>query len=149
MAENRQARDTEVRASFERPQAWRPPESLPSPNPEPGWAFRWIRTSLMGQDDAMNASAKFREGWTPVKAEDYPYLNLPGNAKGNIETGGLVLCKIPAEFMDQRAAYYTHQTASQMEAVDNNFMRTNDERMPLFQERKSNVSFGRGTRSKE
>jgi len=147
MAENRLNREVEARAKNERPQAWRPPEALPTPSEEPGWVFRWIRTSIMGQDDAMNVSAKFREGWTPVKAEEYPELNIPGNDKGNVETGGLILCKIPEEFMKQRAAYYNGQASSQMEAVDNNFMRTNDERMPLFNERKSNVSFGRGNRS--
>jgi hypothetical protein len=66
--------------------------------------------------------------------------------KGNIENGGLLLCKIPKETMEQRDAFYRHQNTSQMEAVDNNFMRTNDERMPLFSEKKSSVSFGKGTR---
>jgi hypothetical protein len=101
----------------------------------------------MGSPDPMNTSAKFREGWVAVKAVDHPELNIPGNSSGNVETGGLILCKAPEEMVRQRNDYYSRQASSQMEAVDNNFMRTNDERMPLFNERKSGVSFGRGNRS--
>ena len=147
MAENRLGRELENRQSAERTQMWRPPETLPSPKPEPGWVFRWVRTSLMGTSDPLNTSAKFREGWEPVKAADYPELNMTANSSGNLENGGLILCKAPEGMMQQRSEYYARQNAAQMEAVDNNFMRTNDERMPLFNERKSNVSFGRGNRT--
>ena len=61
------------------------------------------------------------------------------------EMGGLVLCKIPKEFMRQRAEYYQQQADTQMNSIDNNFMRENDPRMPLFKERSSKVSFGKGT----
>ena len=48
-------------------------------------------------------------------------------------------------FVDQRNAYYQGQTQAQTEAVDNNFMRESDARMPLFKERKSSTSFGKGS----
>jgi hypothetical protein len=64
--------------------------------------------------------------------------------KDNIEIGGLLLCKAPAELMKQRDDYYARQAQSQMQSVDNNFMRLNDERMPLFNERRSSTSFGKG-----
>jgi hypothetical protein len=64
--------------------------------------------------------------------------------KGNIEIGGLLLCKAPKELMDQRDAYYANQAKAQIQSVDNNFMRLNDERMPLFTEKKTTVSFGKG-----
>jgi hypothetical protein len=143
-------RDLESRDSEERPKQWQPPQLLPDPNPEPGFGFRWIRVSSLGQDDPMNISSKLREGWEPVKASEHPEIQLPGMGSKNrfpdsIEIGGLLLCKIPAEFAAQRDAYYQQQTEGQMAAVDNNFMRENDPRMPLFKERKSKVSFGRGT----
>ena len=62
-----------------------------------------------------------------------------------IEIGGLLLCKTPVEFVKQRRDYYAKQTSAQTEAVDNNLMRQNDPRMPLFKERKSSTSFGNGT----
>lgn len=152
MAENRLAREVENRESVQRKQLWTPPETLPNPNPQPGWVFRWIRTTIMGQMDPTNASAKFREGWEPVKAADVPELmmftdpNTNSRFKDNIEIGGLLLCKAPEEMAKQRADYYSRQAQSQMEAVDNSFMRSNDERMPLFNEKRSATSFGRGTK---
>jgi hypothetical protein len=61
-----------------------------------------------------------------------------------------MLCKTPTEMVDQRNAFYQSQAEAQMRSVDNNFMRENDPRMPLFAERKTTVSFGRGNQqSKE
>ena len=148
MAENRLTRELENRESAQRKIAWAPPQVLPSPKEQPGWVFRWIRTSLMGTADPTNTSAKLREGWEPCKAEDYPELMLQADPnsrfKGNIEIGGLLLCKAPEELMKQRDDFYLKQATSQMEAVDNNFMRSNDQRMPLFNEKRSTTSFGRG-----
>ena len=63
--------------------------------------------------------------------------------KDNIEIGGLLLCKTPEEFVQQRNSFYAKQTDAQAEAVDNNLMRQSDARMPLFSERKSSSSFGK------
>ena len=151
MAEqNRQPRDLESRAKVERPKHWMPPELLPSPNPEPGYEFRWIRVSTLGNADPMNISSKLREGWEPVKASEHPEIQLMNIGEksrfpDSIEIGGLILCKTPSEFVGQRNEYYQRQTDSQMQSVDNNFMRENDPRMPLFKERRSEVKFGRGS----
>jgi hypothetical protein len=149
MAE-RTPRDQETREKFERPKQWMPPELLPSPTPEAGFAFRWIRVSTLNADDPRNISAKLREGWEPVKASDHPEIQLM--ATGNkprfpdsIEIGGLILCKTPVEFVGQRSQHFQKQTDSQMQSVDNTFMRENDARMPLFRERRSEVKFGRGS----
>ena len=148
MAENRLSRELENRETTTRKKAWAPPQLLPSPNPQPGWTFRWIRTSIMGQSDPTNTSAKFREGYEPVKAEDFPELMMQADPnsrfKGNVEIGGLLLCKAPEEMADQRNEYYRKQAQSQIEAVDNSFMRTEDKRMPLFNERRSTTTFGKG-----
>lgn len=148
MADNRLAREVENRENTQRKMMWTPPQLLPSPKPHAGWVYRWIRTSMMGQADPTNTSAKLREGWEPCKAEDHPELMLQADPnsrfKGNIEIGGLLLCKAPEELMKQRDDYYRQQSQSQMESVDNNFMRTEDKRMPLFNERRSTTSFGKG-----
>ena len=150
MAENRVNRDLEAREMTQRPSRWVQPTGLPTPEPEEGYAFRWVRTALMGQFDPTNTSAKFREGWEPVKAESQPKMHVfadPNSRfKGNIEIGGLLLCKIPKEFMEQRAAFYRKASDDQVKALDNNFMQANDPRMPLFSERKTGVSFGRGSK---
>ena len=151
MAEqNRNARELENREVAQRKQHWKPPELLPTPNPEPGYGFRYVRTALLGKVDPTNLSAKLREGWEPVKLANHPemlmHVDPNSRFKDNVEVGGLLLCKAPIEMIKERDAYYNHQAVSQMEAVDNNFMRQNDERMPLFRESKTGVSFGRGTK---
>jgi hypothetical protein len=153
MVDQRTDRDVGTRATSQRTQAWTPPQTLPTPKPQNGYVFRWIRTSLMGQMDPTNTSSKLREGWEPVRAADHVDLMLQADPnsrfKDNIEVGGLLLCKAPSELMEQRNAYYAKQANSQMEAVDNNFMRQRDDRtnMELFSERKSEVTFGRGTKT--
>jgi hypothetical protein len=152
MAENRLTRELENRETAARVQQWRPPETLPMPNPVPGTVFRYIRIATMGQADPTNASAKRREGWEPVKATEVPEImhfaeNNPNSRyKDNVEIGGLVLCKAPTDLMKQRDEYYRKQAQAQTDAVDNSFLRQKDDRtnMTLFTERKSEVSFGRG-----
>ena len=148
MAENRLKREIDTRLTTERPKQWTPPELLPEPDKEAGYAYRWVRSSLLNQADPRNLSAKYREGWEPVRLEEQPQFTLlvdPNSRfKDNIEIGGLLLCKAPIEFVDQRSKYYKAQTHAQTEAVDNNLMRQSDPRMPIFKERKSSTSFGRG-----
>ena len=147
--QNRTAREADTRQVMQRPEAWRPPEVLPSPDPRPGWSHRWVRTSTMGTADPSNISSKLREGYEPCKAEDYPELMMhattEGRFKGNIEVGGLLLCRIPEEFLKQRMEYYSNQNKAQMDSVDNNFLRESDPRMPLFSEKKTKVTFGSGS----
>ena len=132
----RPTRNTETREKKARTKNWVPPQQLPDPEPQDGYRFRWVRLSLLGQRDDRNVSVKFREGWVPVKAEEHPEIvtqyGFTANDSGNIESGGLMLCKIPTETADSRNAYYADQNKQQMEAVDNNFLRENNPRMPLF-----------------
>jgi hypothetical protein len=148
MAENRLTRELETRAVQERPKQWMPAELLPEPDRQPGYDYRWIRVSTLNSADPRNLSAKLREGWEPVPVEEQPKFRLLADPtsryKNNIEIGGLLLCKTPSEFVEQRNAYVQKQTQAQTEAVDNNLMRQSDPRMPLYKERKSTTSFGKG-----
>lgn len=146
----RTPRELETRGEFQRAAAWSPAQLLPEFQKVPGWSYRWIRTSMLGQADAMNVSSKMREGWEPVQLADHPEMKLLATSdtasKGTIEIGGLMLCKIPEEFMKQRDAHYRKLTQDQTNAIDNNFMKESDGRMPLFKENKSSTSFGSGNR---
>ena len=148
MVDPRAPRELDSRATAERPKKWMPPQLLPDPTPEPGYAFRWIRVSTLGTNDPMNVSSKMREGWEPVKASEHPEIQLMGTGSNrfpdSIEVGGLILCKTPSELVQQRDEYYQAQANAQMQSVDNSFMRENDPRMPLFKERSSKVTFGQG-----
>jgi hypothetical protein len=144
MAENRTPRNVETRVQAERPKQWKPAELLPEPDKLPGYAYRWIRVGLQGTSDPRNYSAKLREGWEPVKIEEQPQFQLlvdeGSRFKDGIEVGGLLLCKTPIEFVEQRNNHYLKQSENQILAVDNNLMKQNDPRMPLFKESKSSTS---------
>lgn len=146
--EPRLTRELDSRSKTKRMEAWAPPELLPTPDPEPGYAFRWVRVSTLNTADPLNISAKRREGWEPVKASEHPelqyHIESDSNTKDVVVIGGLMLCKTPVEFVNQRNAYYQKQANDQMTAVDNNLMRQSDPRMPLFNERKSTTTFGSG-----
>jgi len=149
MAENRKPREIETRQQSVRPETWKPPELLPEPDKQAGFAYRWIRVSTLNQADPRNLSAKLREGWEPVRAEEQPKfqeLIYPNSRdKDNIEIGGLLLCKTPDEFVAQRNKHYQKQAENQMDAVDSSLLRQSDPRMPLFSERKSTTTFGKGS----
>ena len=148
MAESRLARELDERTHSERPKSWQPASTLPEPDKQPGYSYRWIRVSLRGQADPTNVSGKFREGWEPVRIEEQPKFKMIASGEGKfadfIEIGGLLLCKIPTEFMKQRRAHYANAQKGQAEAVENNYMKENDPRMPLFNEKRSTTSFGKG-----
>lgn len=146
--DSRLLRELETREGAARPKEWQPASALPEPIREVGYDYRWVRVSALGQADPRNISAKLREGWEPVRIEEQPQFEMmvdPNSRfKDNVEVAGLLLCKIPTEFMAQRRAYYASQTKAQADSVDNNFMKENDARMPLFGEKKSTASFGKG-----
>jgi hypothetical protein len=149
MAQNRLSREADNREFDERPKQWMPAELLPEPDKQAGYAYRWIRVSTLNNADPRNLSAKLREGWEAVTIEEQPKFRLLADPtsryKDNIEIGGLLLCKTPIELVQQRNQYYTRQSDLQTEAVDNTLMRQSDPRMPLFNERKSSTSFGKGS----
>ncbi len=146
--DKRTPRDLETREATERKQSWKPPALLPTPIDRPGVAHRWIRTSALGSTDAVNVSKKFRENWVPVKAADYPELQLSADKNSQwpdgIEVGGLLLCASSQESRDQRKEYYDSLAKSQIQAMDNAVLRESDPRMPMLRpERRSDTSFGK------
>ena len=138
---NRDPRTLDTRENTERKVTWKRPSALPDPTPQDGVEYRWIRTSSLGQADMTNVSSKFREGWEPVKLEDHPELKIMSDVdsrfKGNVEVGGLLLCKNSKENMDARRDFQQNQASSQMQAVDNSYMKESDPRMPVLKPEKS------------
>ncbi len=103
---------------------------------------------MLGTLDPTNFSSHMREGWEPCRLEDHPELKLAVDgdaaASGLVEIGGLVLCQMPTEMLEQRNEHYRSKANLQEKSVDENLMREEDPRMPLIRERKSKVSFGSG-----
>lgn len=144
----RVSRDSQTRAKSTRRKPWTPPSKLEAPEPPAGYSHRWIRTSLRGEDDTMNVSSRLREGWEPVRADEYPELKgryptiEDGQHAGVIGVGGLMLARIPEETVEERTEYFREQTRTQMDAVDQNLMREQHPSMPIHNDRQSRVSFG-------
>ena len=143
-------RETEVRDETLKTKQWQPASLLPEFTKQPGWAYRWVRVSLLNEPDNMNVSSKMREGWEPVKHSEHPEVVLQSDPnsqfKEGIEIGGLLLCKAPQELIDQRSAYVKEKTRAQTEAVDAQYMNQSDPRMPKFAEgqESNNRNFGKG-----
>ena len=145
---DRTPRTAETRETATRKKQWVRPSALPTPEPKDGLKFRWIRTALLGASDNPNVSTRFREGYTPVKASDHPEMQLVSDMdsrfKGNIEVGGLMLCAIPTDIAESREDAQLEDARRAMDAVDNNYLRQSDPRMPVLKpERTTRTSFGK------
>jgi hypothetical protein len=143
---DRTPRTTATREKETRRKPWQPPSSLDAPPPPEGYVHRWIRESVMGFDDNKNLSARLREGFELVRADEYPNFQAPtiqdGKHAGVIGVGGLILARFPVESKTERDKFYREKTADQMNAVDNDLMREQHSSMPIHNERQSRVTFG-------
>jgi len=144
---DRTPRSETTKTKTARVQTWKPPSTLDAPPPPEGYAHRWVRVETNGFDDRKNLSARLREGFELVRAEEYPSWDLPtiqdGKHAGVIAVGGLVLARIPTDIARQRTAYYQSQTRDQVDAVNNDLMREQHPSMPISKpERQSRVTFG-------
>ena len=141
------SRASQTRTKSERPKVWVPPSSLDAPPAPDGFRYRWIRAEVVGFQDTKNITGRIREGYELVRAEeienasDYPVLD-EGKYKGVIGVGGLLLAKVPIEIAKQRQAYMTGRHQERSEAVNNDLMKEQDQRMPINIERQSRVTFG-------
>lgn len=146
MADNRKPRENTTREATSRRKPWAPPSHLAAPKPPAGYVHRWIRVAMRGEEDKMNVNSKLREGWEPVRADEYPDFEAPviddGRYAGVIGQGGLMLCRLPVETAQERSAYYGNRTREQMVAVDQDLMKEQHPSMPIHQSRQSRVSFG-------
>jgi len=146
---DRKPRESATREVETRRKPWAPPSRLEAPQPPAGYVHRWIRVAMRGEEDKMNVNTKLREGWEPVRKDEYPDYEAPtideGRYEGVIGQGGLMLCRIPVETAQERSAYYGTRTREQMVAVDQDLMKDQHPSMPISNNRQSRVSFG-GTR---
>ena len=141
------SRASQDRSKNERLKVWVPPSSLDAPPAPDGFRYRWIRAEVVGYQDTKNVTGRLREGYELVRAEevenasDYPVVE-DGKYKGVIGVGGLLLAKVPIEVARQRQEYMTKRHEDRSQAVENDLMREQDQRMPINVERQSRVTFG-------
>jgi hypothetical protein len=146
MTIDKTSRASQTREKETRKKVWTPPSSLDAPPAPDGFRHRWIRTEVLGFNDAKNMSGKIRSGWELVRADEYPEYDYPqvadGKYAGVIGVGGLVLARIPEELAKQREEYYNARTQDREKAIENEPMKEQHPSMPISNERRSNVTFG-------
>lgn len=103
----------------------------------------------MGQQDPVNVSQAFREGWAPVVGSEYPELKILSDHGSqwpdSIVVGGLLLCSAPASEIARRAGHYRRMAAAQMKSVNDQLESEEDPRMrTMFREHTSKVTRGFG-----
>jgi len=144
--QDKTSRASSTRSKTERPKVWTPPSSLDAPPAPDGFRHRWIRAESLGFSDTKNISARLREGFELVRADEYPDTQYPvitdGKYAGVIGVGGLLLARISEEIAKQRAAYIEGLTKGQDEAVEHDLMREQHKSMPINVDRQSRVTFG-------
>ena len=140
------SRASSTRSKTERPKVWTPPSSLDAPPAPDGFRHRWIRAESLGFQDTKNVSARLREGFELVRADEYPDAQYPvitdGKYAGVIGVGGLLLARISEEIAKQRAAYIESLAKGQDDAVEHDLMKEQHKSMPINVDRQSRVTFG-------
>jgi len=144
--QDKTSRASSTRSKTERPKVWTPPSSLDAPPAPDGFRHRWIRAESLGFQDTKNVSARLREGFELVRADEYPDTQYPvitdGKYAGVIGVGGLLLARISEEIAKQRAAYIDSLSRGQDEAVEHDLMKEQHKSMPINVDRQSRVTFG-------
>lgn len=141
-------RATETREKTARRKPWAPSSSLDAPPAPEGYKHRWIRSEARGFADTKNVSARLREGYELVRADQYPEYEAPvidsGKYEGVIGVGGLMLAKIPLETVEERNAYYQGRAKDLQDAVDQELQRENAHNTMTISkpDRQSRVNFG-------
>ena len=142
------SRAKSTRESTARRKPWSPKSNLDAPDAPEGYKHRWIRSEVRGFDDRKNISAKLREGWELVRADEYPDFEAPvidsGKYEGVFGVGGLLLARIPEETVAERTHYFESKNADQMTAVDQDMMRENQHSTMKITnpDRQQRVTFG-------
>ena len=145
---NRVSREADARGKSARRKPWAPPSRLDAPPAPVGYKHRWIRASAGGVEDRTNIAGRLREGYELVRADEYPDFAAPtvddGRHAGVISVGGLLLARIPEETVEERNAHYQGKASDQMQAADNELLKSNAHSSMLIERpiRQSRVSFG-------
>ncbi len=140
------AKETREKATRRKP--WAPASSLDAPPAPEGWQQRWIRSEARGYQDTKNVSARLREGYELVRADEHPDFETPavesGKYEGVIGNGGLMLGRIPKETADERNEHYSQRAQYLQDAVDSDLMRENNHSTMTIgkPDRQSRVTFG-------
>lgn len=124
---------------------WVRPSSLEAPPPRPGFVQRWVRVAIKDEEDPVNASRKFREGWRPRLASTVPPSHqVPtishGKWAGTIGIEGMVLCEMPKPIAEKRRKHFANETAKRTDAIEAELQAQSRPGMEITQTRRSSLA---------
>ena len=138
-----------TREDMARPDLSDESNALALPEPPDGYVYRWVRVSIRGEEDYKNVNQRFdREGWEPVKLAEVPAAYRISSRKGGrfdgcVQNGDVILAKLPAERNEEFKKRIRERTLQQTEGIKNQLMRASDSKMPIFDDSRANITFGR------
>lgn len=133
----------------ERPNWLDIPEHVISTFDDTGFALKWVRISVRGEEDTKNIGVRLNEGWEFVTEEECPDMarNFKGldhgRLSGCIIRGDVALAKMPHDLRDDKIFRAAERTRMLNEAVNNSLMRDNDSRAPITNASKSRARTGK------
>lgn len=108
--------------------------------------YRWIRVNIGSDDDHQNVANSLNRGYEPVREGEIPNFHAPsikhGAFTGVIGVQGMILCKVPRAYAEQRKRMVAAQADRLEQAVRNNWMRVQDSRMPITETNRETVRKG-------
>jgi len=137
-AKARVSREAQTREATKNVETYTPPPLLPMPPEEDGYNFKWVRKSTRGEIDARNMAKRAQQGWIMCRKEDYPdiarLIDPFSNSGDYIESGGLILAKLPTSTAEGIRHYNTRRAKSQIRAVDSNYFSLKDRGVEVFRD---------------
>jgi len=135
--------------TYEEPNATAIPEKIKQRFESEGLTLGWLRIDMKGKDDYINVGKKINQGWEFVTPEEVPemsatsFVKKDGRYAGVISRGDVALGKIPTKKLEAKRAYYAQKSSDQIEAVNQQLMKSSNSRMPISNNSKSTVVKGR------
>lgn len=120
---------------------WIDPETIKHFRDDLGLTLQWNRRTFGGQDDRMNMVKQAQNGWEPVDGAEFPQFGVPS---GEIDIGGLVLQKRPAEMTDEATEEDYERATGQVRAQIARLEDTPAETLPRDNRGAKMTSFKRG-----
>ena len=115
-------RERSERSSRERKKYWAPPNRLEAPPVQDGYKYRWVRTSVRGEDDTMNVISRARQHYEPVMGDEFPGFQVPtiedGKLQGAVTVGDMILMKCPENVAQERRDFFKAKSDALQESVD-------------------------------
>lgn len=108
------------------PEDWSPPAQLEAPPPREGMTQRWVRMTILGQNDGTNIANQSGQGWRPRRLDTVPdaeqsrYPSAKSARFGEvIISGALILCEMPVAVYAKMEKYYKDKRIGLIETIRN------------------------------